>query len=31
MIIVKVTYIVKPDFAAQHQKNIQRFMEDFKK
>jgi hypothetical protein len=31
MIIVKVTYTVKPDFVAQNEKNIQLFMEDFQK
>jgi hypothetical protein len=31
MIIVKVTYTVKPDFIQKNQENINRFMVDFKK
>lgn len=31
MIIVKVTYTVKPDFAQKNQENINLFMADFKK
>ena len=31
MIIVKVTYTVKPDFALKNQENIHKFIEDFKK
>lgn len=30
MIIVKVTYIVKPSFVAQNLQNIQTFMQEFK-